>query len=161
MIGLRCVSCFVGPPATFLASQTTLNLFDNPESIWSAVKLSTSSTIVPFRKTRPSARIPSASTGSWIKISCHLLHTTAKIQTKTISVWSKSIPRSVWWQNAEHIWGYTWLYGPERWYTPRSNRLDDQQPNPSSCTAKSQWLWHYPKPRQVSILKNWDPVLRI
>ena len=30
-IGVRCVSCFVGPPATFLASPATLNLFDNPE----------------------------------------------------------------------------------------------------------------------------------
>ena len=30
-IGVRCVSCFVGPPPTFLASPATLNLFDNPE----------------------------------------------------------------------------------------------------------------------------------
>ena len=29
-IGVRFVSCFVGPPLTFLASPTTLNLFDNP-----------------------------------------------------------------------------------------------------------------------------------
>ena len=31
--GVRCtcVSCFVGPPPTFLASPATLNLFDNPE----------------------------------------------------------------------------------------------------------------------------------
>ena len=29
-IGVRCVSCFVGPPATILASPATLNLFDNP-----------------------------------------------------------------------------------------------------------------------------------
>ena len=28
-IGVRCVSCFVGPPATFLASPATLNRFDN------------------------------------------------------------------------------------------------------------------------------------
>ena len=30
VIGVRCVSCFVRPPATFLASPATLNLFDNP-----------------------------------------------------------------------------------------------------------------------------------
>ena len=29
-IGVRCVSCFVGPPATCLASPATLDLFDNP-----------------------------------------------------------------------------------------------------------------------------------
>ena len=29
-IGVRCVSCFVGSPATFLALPATLNLFDNP-----------------------------------------------------------------------------------------------------------------------------------
>ena len=29
-IGIRCISCFVGPPPTFLASPATLNLFDNP-----------------------------------------------------------------------------------------------------------------------------------
>ena len=32
-IGVRCVSCFVGPPATFLASPATLNLFDNPDHV--------------------------------------------------------------------------------------------------------------------------------
>ena len=31
VIGIRCVSCFVGPPPTFLASPATLNLFDNPD----------------------------------------------------------------------------------------------------------------------------------
>ena len=30
-IGLRCLSCFVGPPDTFLAPPATINLFDNPE----------------------------------------------------------------------------------------------------------------------------------
>ena len=30
-IGIRCVSCFVGPPPTFLESPATLNLFDNPD----------------------------------------------------------------------------------------------------------------------------------
>ena len=30
VIGVRCVSCFVGSPPTFLASPATLNLFDNP-----------------------------------------------------------------------------------------------------------------------------------
>ena len=29
-VRVRCVSCFVGPPPTFLASTATLNLFDNP-----------------------------------------------------------------------------------------------------------------------------------
>ena len=29
-IGIRSVSCFVGPPLTFLASPATLNVFDNP-----------------------------------------------------------------------------------------------------------------------------------
>ena len=29
-IGVRYVSCFVGPPPSFLASPATLNLFDNP-----------------------------------------------------------------------------------------------------------------------------------
>ena len=29
-VGLGCVLCFVGPPATFLASPATLTLFDNP-----------------------------------------------------------------------------------------------------------------------------------
>ena len=29
-LGVRCVSCFVGPPPTFLASPATLNLFDSP-----------------------------------------------------------------------------------------------------------------------------------
>ena len=32
VIGVRCVSCFVRPSATFLASPATLNLFDNHES---------------------------------------------------------------------------------------------------------------------------------
>ena len=30
-IGVRCVSCFVGPLPTFLASPASLNLFDNPD----------------------------------------------------------------------------------------------------------------------------------
>ena len=29
-IEVRCVSCFVGPPPSFLASPATLNHFDNP-----------------------------------------------------------------------------------------------------------------------------------
>ena len=29
-IGVRCVSCFMGLPPTFLASLASLNLFDNP-----------------------------------------------------------------------------------------------------------------------------------
>ena len=33
VIGVRCVLCFVGPPATFLASLATLNLFDNPDHV--------------------------------------------------------------------------------------------------------------------------------
>ena len=33
-IGVRCVSCFVGPPLTFLASPATLNVFHNPVELW-------------------------------------------------------------------------------------------------------------------------------
>ena len=37
-IRVRCVSWFVGPPPTFLASPATLNLFDNPDDIAKSIK---------------------------------------------------------------------------------------------------------------------------
>ena len=36
-MGVRYVSCFVGPPATFLASLATLNLFGNLRNISAAL----------------------------------------------------------------------------------------------------------------------------